>query len=60
MRFDESDPWFTWQQQLQREGLRELPAETLSPSSTPDPTLFDGWPAASTPRFPVEPDAAAD
>jgi hypothetical protein len=58
MRFDEADPWFTWQQRVERERLVDSSRDILPqlpPTPDPDPqlTLFGERPA-STLRFPAE------
>jgi hypothetical protein len=59
MRFDEADPWFTWQQRVERERVVDEPRETLPPlagATETDPTsvLFGSRPASMTLRFPTE------
>ena len=58
MRFhDDSDPWQSWQQRLERDRARDLSAE-IFPVALPllDPTgiTFGQWPAPRTIHFPRE------
>ena len=63
MRFDEADPWFTWQQRVERERLVDPAAgilPQLPPTPDPDPQLmlFGDHRASMALRFPADCEAA--